>query len=144
MRKANTLANAGGRNVNGTFASGNTFGLGRPRRPIEIEYLAALSDACSIDTWREIVNRAVQDAKDGDDKARVWLSRYLIGESSASLRDLAKLDILGINAAHAVRAEVEADMEDSIARLMADEQGLTLMRRAQSIALRDRESVHDE
>jgi hypothetical protein len=43
---------------NGRFAVGNPGGPGRPRRAIEREYLAALSDTVSLGDWREIVERA--------------------------------------------------------------------------------------
>jgi len=52
-----------GRTDNGRFAPGNPGGPGRPRRAIESEYLATLGDAVSLDDWREIVTRAVSDAK---------------------------------------------------------------------------------
>lgn len=42
-------------------------------------YLAALSEACPPETWREIVERAIEDAKAGDAKARDWLASYLVG-----------------------------------------------------------------
>jgi hypothetical protein len=35
-------------------------------------YLAALSEACPPDTWRDVVMRAVEDAKAGDYRARDW------------------------------------------------------------------------
>jgi len=68
-----------GRNRNGTFAVGNSGGPGRPRRTIEREYLAALLDSVSLDSWRAIIAKAVDDAKQGDAKAREWLARYLVG-----------------------------------------------------------------
>lgn len=68
-----------GRTSDGQFAEGNPGGPGRPRRATERVYLAALSDACPPDTWREIVAQAVTDAKAGDAKARSWLASYLIG-----------------------------------------------------------------
>lgn len=35
--------------------------------------------------WRAITRRAVSDAKRGDDKARVWLSNYLLGAPRQTL-----------------------------------------------------------
>jgi hypothetical protein len=70
---------AAGRSSAGRFAAGNPGGPGRPRRLVEADYLHALTDACPIDTWREIVVRAVEDAKAGDAKARSWLAGHLLG-----------------------------------------------------------------
>lgn len=69
-----------GRDKSGKFAAGNPGGPGRPPRATERDYLVALSEACSTDDWQEIVTRAVDDAKDGDAKARAWLAGYLVGE----------------------------------------------------------------
>jgi hypothetical protein len=63
-----------GRNSNGTFAAGNPGGPGRPRRTVEREYLAALADVASLEAWREISQRAVEDAKSNNAQARSWLS----------------------------------------------------------------------
>jgi hypothetical protein len=63
------------RTASGQFAAGNAGGPGRPRRATERAYLTALSDACTPETWREIIDRAVADAK-----AREWLAGYLVGK----------------------------------------------------------------
>lgn len=72
------------RTDSGRFAPGhapsNRGRGGRPRRPVEERYLRAISVNTSAEDWRLIVDRAVKDAKDGDDKARRWLSEYLIGK----------------------------------------------------------------
>jgi hypothetical protein len=86
------------RTARGQFAEGNPGGPGRPRRATERAYLAALSDACPPETWREIVARAVADAKDGDAKARSWLAAYLVGQPdsmAATLHALAVDEALG-------------------------------------------------
>jgi hypothetical protein len=49
----------GHRDPQGRFTVGNPGGPGRPRRAVEREYLAAMSDAVSLDEWREIVKAAV-------------------------------------------------------------------------------------
>ena len=67
------------RNTNGTFATGNPGGPGRPRRTVEREYLGAMLDAISLDDWRTIIGKAVEDAKSGNSKARDWLARYVLG-----------------------------------------------------------------
>jgi hypothetical protein len=93
------------RTPNGRFAHGWRGGPGRPRRATETQYLAALSDAVPIETWRRIVERAVVDAIDGDHHARTFLAHYLIGRpvqgvalSAASEDDgrLSEYDLFGV------------------------------------------------
>jgi len=67
------------RNPNGTFAPGNPGGPGRPKRQTEAAYLVALSEAVTLDDWKEIARAAVAAAKAGDAAARKWLSDYLLG-----------------------------------------------------------------
>jgi hypothetical protein len=76
-------------------------------------YLAALSEACPPETWREIVERTVEDAKAGDYRARDWLASYLVGRpegASVTLHQIAVEDVAGTD-----RVEEDATM----ARLLA-------------------------
>ena len=68
------------RDANGRFLPGHPGGPGRPRRAVEADYLAALSDAVPPEAWKRIVARAVEDGEKGDAKARDWLAAYLIGK----------------------------------------------------------------
>ncbi len=68
------------RDKQGRFVKGSSGGPGRPKRATEQEYLATLGEAVSLADWREVVVRAMSDAKTGDAKAREWLAKYLIGE----------------------------------------------------------------
>src|SRR3954452_16912219 len=79
----------------GHFAPGNPGGPGRPRRAVERDYLAALSEAVTLAEWQEIVRSAVLAAKQGDGKARDWLTRYLLGEKPPPLTELAAGEISG-------------------------------------------------
>ncbi len=94
-----------GREENGRFAQGNAGGPGRPRRAIERDYLAVLGDAVSIDDWREVVERAVVDAKAGDAKARDWLTKHLLGEKPPTLLGLAAKEERSYSAGEEVAAE---------------------------------------
>jgi hypothetical protein len=75
------------RNARGRFGVGNSGGPGRPPRQTEATYLRATAAACSLADWKEIVTRAVADAKTGDAKAREFLARYVLG-SAPVLSDL--------------------------------------------------------
>ena len=54
----------------------------KPRRPVEADYLRALSEVCPPATWREVCQKAVDLAKEGDAPARAWLAKYLCGEAT--------------------------------------------------------------
>ncbi len=82
------------RDDNGRFAPGNPGGPGRPRRAIEADYLAALSETVTMDASREIVETAVDQARGGDAKAREWVGSYLAGKPTGNaLRRLAAAEL---------------------------------------------------
>ena len=72
------------RGPDGKFLPGHRASVGnrggRPRRSTEEKYLRALSDSVSLDDWRAIALRAVEQAMAGDKDARAWLGNYLIGK----------------------------------------------------------------
>lgn len=69
------------RDKHGRFQKGHTVkSPGRPKRPIETDYLSALTELVTVDYWRAIVRRAIADAMQGDYRAREWLGDYLIGK----------------------------------------------------------------
>lgn len=57
--------------------SGNP--AGRPKKDREVRYYDILHTAVTFEDWKEIVAKAVADAKRGDAVARKWLADYLIG-----------------------------------------------------------------
>jgi hypothetical protein len=69
------------RNEDGTFpkgVSGNP--TGRPKRTEHAERLySILQTELTAERWRDIVLKAVDQAKKGDKAARKWLSDYGIG-----------------------------------------------------------------
>ena len=48
-------------------------------RRTQADYLRALADEVTIEDWRDIIRTAVEQAVDGDSRAREWLGSYLIG-----------------------------------------------------------------
>ena len=92
----------------GKFAPGNSGGPGRPRRATERTYLLALSDALTLEDWKAIVRRAVEDARNGDAKSREWLSRYALGAEPTTLAQLAALEALGVDDDLLTEGEAEA------------------------------------
>src|SRR5262249_20395293 len=102
------------RDTNGRFLPGHPGGPGRPRRAVETDYLAALSDAVPPEAWKRIVARAVEDAEQGDAKAREWLAACLIGKPAGdtllklAAGELAELDPVEMRAG-AMRTGVPID-----------------------------------
>jgi len=71
------------REQNGNFAKGNKLsvgnkGHGRVSTTTEKIYLKSMYHVVSVEDWEEITLFAVSQAKDGNAKARDWLSRYLL------------------------------------------------------------------
>ncbi len=84
--------NTSGRGQNGRFQVGNSGGPGRPPRQTELQYLVAISEACDVEKFRQIVAAAVDAAVAGDDKARSWLSSYLVGNANAKATSLSRVE----------------------------------------------------
>ena len=81
------------RNSKGQFVKGNKGGPGRPKRTKEEKYLTSMVRCVKLKDWRDIVQRAIADAKDGDAKAREWLSNYLLGKPSQELKVKGETDL---------------------------------------------------
>lgn len=97
------------RDTQGRFKVGNPGGPGRPRRLVEHDYLRALTEAVPMETWQRIIATAVSKALEGDDKARAWLSRYLLGDGLPTLVRLAALEAEGIDPIESERDSVRLD-----------------------------------
>ena len=67
------------RDENGRFVKGHNGGPGRPKKKREARFLEITLSACTFTDWREIVKKAVEQAKAGDATARKWLGDYLQG-----------------------------------------------------------------
>lgn len=68
------------RDEKGRFIKGNTANpKGRPPKQREQEFLNITLSAVSPEDWKEIVQKAVWQAKKGDATARKFLADYLIG-----------------------------------------------------------------
>lgn len=76
------------RDQQGRFATGNRGGPGRPKRETEREYLGVILRLCPPKTWGHIVEKAVADATNGDDKARAFLAKYLLPAESDPYMDV--------------------------------------------------------
>src|SRR4051812_20833913 len=86
------------RDPNGRFRKGGKGGPGRPRRAIETDYLAKLTEAVPLSVWDEIVAKAVEQAREGDHTARAWLAGYLCGKPTGdALRNLAVYEEVGVD-----------------------------------------------
>src|SRR5690348_8204282 len=64
----------------GSFKEGHPGMGGRPPRTAERRYLQVLTEEVTDEDWREVVRAALADAKVGDARARLWLSKYVLGD----------------------------------------------------------------
>jgi hypothetical protein len=67
------------RDENGKFVKGNGGGPGRPPKKKEERFMEVSISAVSLKDWRDIIKKAVEQAKRGDTQARKFLAEYLIG-----------------------------------------------------------------
>lgn len=66
------------RDENGRFVKGSSGNpKGRPTKEREQKYYEYAMNTVTYKDWQAILNRAVADAKRGDQQARKWLSDYL-------------------------------------------------------------------
>ncbi len=79
----------------GQFAEGNQAakGHGRPRKP-PAEYLAAVAEELSIDAWRNIIQKAIGAAMEGDHRAREWVTRMFL-DASKMEAEIRSHDLMG-------------------------------------------------
>jgi hypothetical protein len=74
------------RDEKGRFVKGSQGNPhGRPPKEREVRFYEITLATVTFEDWREIVTRAVQDAKRGDTAARKWLADYLIGTPEQKL-----------------------------------------------------------
>jgi hypothetical protein len=74
------------RDEKGRFVKGSAGNPhGRPPKEREVRFYEITLATVTFEDWREIVTRAVQDAKRGDTAARKWLADYLIGTPEQKL-----------------------------------------------------------
>jgi len=105
-----------GRKPNGRFAKGNGFAKksnggngGRLPKAREERYYEIAMNTCSFKDFRAIVQKAVEQARDGDKDARKWLADYLIGPATK------KVDVTTGGAKLIWLDWGDADTEDSAA-----------------------------
>jgi len=78
----------------GRFKTGNTASakvsngkVGRPAKKREERFYGITLRACTFKDWREIIKKAVEQAKAGDTAARKFLADYLMGPPAVRLAD---------------------------------------------------------
>jgi hypothetical protein len=116
----------------GRFVEGNCGGPGRPKRPIEREYLGVLNEACSLTDWQAICFKAVQLAKEGDKPARDWLTHLLLGPTPPTPTQLAAGEVVGHDRGMDIAREVARTADDllkggSVPQLQLRDEGIDLV-----------------
>jgi hypothetical protein len=84
------------------------------RRPGEHGYLGAVNAAVTLNVFRQIALGAVEDAKNGDAKARDWLTTRLLGDKRLSLMELAANEQAGMTVDAVIDAETADAMEQKL------------------------------
>ncbi len=51
-----------------------------PHRRTQSDYMGALLDKVTLETWGEVIDATIAKAKDGDAPARAFLAAYLVGK----------------------------------------------------------------
>ncbi|MBS0213187.1 MAG: hypothetical protein JSR26_08435 [Proteobacteria bacterium] len=51
-------------------------------RRVQHDYMGALLDRVTLETWGEVIDATVTKAKEGDAQARAWLASYLMGRAT--------------------------------------------------------------
>ena len=74
----------------------------------ERDYIAALRDRITLPDWGAIIDKAIEDAKQGDRAARDWVTQQAIGANRISLIDLAAREALGETPDREIVATAEA------------------------------------
>ena len=74
----------------------------------ERDYIAALRERIGLPDWGAIIDKAIEDAKQGDRAARQWITDQVIGANRISLLDLAATERLGVTPDREIAATAEA------------------------------------
>lgn len=81
------------RDEKGRFVKGSAGNPhGRPPKEREVRFYEITLATVTFEDWRDIVVRAVQDAKRGDTAARKWLADYLIGTPEQNVSIVADVE----------------------------------------------------
>lgn len=75
-------------------------------RQVERDYLARLGRLLDDPTWQAICNRAIEQAMEGDYRARDWLSRYVMPRDT-TLLDIASEEARGKTSAKLIKEHRE-------------------------------------
>lgn len=68
------------RDADGKFVKGKSGNpKGRPAKERETRYYDILMSTVTFEVWAEIVRKAAEQARKGDQAARKWLADYLVG-----------------------------------------------------------------
>ena len=101
----------------GRFMRGNRLAKGDPahrgggRSPIkETAYIKCMRDVVTVEEWEQICKRAVIDAKDGNWRARDWLSNYLLGKPAILVDATVTARVAPIAVLPPLEGQAEADL----------------------------------
>jgi hypothetical protein len=76
-------------------------------RPIERDYLQTFADRITPAEWGAICDTALTMAKEGDAKAREWITRLVLGSDPMPLSGLARRETLQLTPEAEIAGEIE-------------------------------------
>lgn len=76
-------------------------------RPIERDYLKTFADRITPEAWGEICDAALTAAKEGDAKAREWITRLVLGSEPMQLSALARRETMNVTPEAEIAGEIE-------------------------------------
>jgi hypothetical protein len=76
-------------------------------RPIERDYLKTFADRITPAEWGAICDAALTAAKEGDAKAREWITRLVLGSEPMQLSALARRETLQLTPEAEIAGEIE-------------------------------------
>jgi hypothetical protein len=111
------------------------FYKGWNMRAIERDYLAAFADRVSLAEWGAICDKAIELAKDGDAKARQWVTGIVLGRDPLQLAELARRESIGLAPSAEIAGAIEFEHTNWMQRPQGVETPLQMaeVRRMQAI-----------
>lgn len=91
--------NGNERDSHGRFSRGNRAAVGRSNR--RDGWRHALRDAVTDDDWREIVRKAIEQARSGDENARRFVAEYALGKPRP-METVTSVDLGNLSSVHEV------------------------------------------
>jgi len=111
------------RDASGRFVKGHKGGPGRPKKKREERYYEIAVSAISFNQWKKIIQKAGEQAQDGDASARRFLADYLLPTPAQRLEltgalggpiEISQVDEVRSNLERKLLEAVDAEPEEGV------------------------------